>query len=299
MNRRGVTLFQLLLILAMLALLFALFLPAVLRARAAAARAASQNNLKQIGLACHNYHDANNRLPSGCDDQHFSASAYLLPYIEQDAVFKLIDFKKPCNDKVNANARNLVIKTFLNPRDPQMGVEAGVGATNYLFCSGSTPPLADGDGLMYLNSKVTFNAVTDGLSNTMLAGETLKGNGKTTMRTVERQHIGLERDDLKGLKDDGGVADWKDGKNIVADRCASWIDGRFLIGTFSATRAINDDKPDVSCGGAGGLAGLRGSEGATVILLADGSVRTVLQSVPLETLKNLATRAGGEVINDF
>ena len=62
---------------------------------------------------------------------------------------------------------------------------------------------------------------------------------------------------MKGIKDDTGVKDLENDKNIAADRCASWMDGRFLQGTFTGTRTINDDKPDVNCGGIGGLSALR------------------------------------------
>src|SRR5262249_26973664 len=152
----GFTLFQLLVIIAALGLLFALLLPALLKVRAAAARAQSTNNLKQLALACHNYHDVNGKLPPGNDANNFSTSAYLLPYIEQDNVFKLIDFKKPSTDPANAPMRAVLIKTFLNPRDPQMTVVEGSGATNYLFCAGSKPALKDNDGVFYQDSNIKF-----------------------------------------------------------------------------------------------------------------------------------------------
>src|SRR5262245_11772201 len=98
MNRSqhsGFTLFQLLILLALFLILFALLLPAVAKVRSAAARAQSQNNLKQIAIAFHNYHDANGKFPAGVDANGFSASAYLLPYIEQQNVFQQVDFKKP------------------------------------------------------------------------------------------------------------------------------------------------------------------------------------------------------------
>jgi hypothetical protein len=300
-RRPGLTLFQLLLILAMLAFLFALFLPLILRTRIAAGRLASSNNLKQIGLAVHNYASTYaNRLPPGCDDNNFSAAAHLLPYVEQDNVFKQIDFKKPCDDKANSAIRAVVIKTFLDPRDPQMGVEPNVGATNYLFCAGSEAALDKNNGMFARPAKYTIATIPDGTSNTMMAGETLKGNGNTRMTTVHRQHLLLGKDALATLKDDTGLDDWKAGQNIAADRCAAWIDGRFLQGTFTGTRKVNDERPDVNCAGFGGLSGLRGPEPLALILLGDGSVRTINQTISIETLKNLASCDDGNVLGaDF
>jgi prepilin-type processing-associated H-X9-DG protein len=298
-HRPGITLFQLLLVIALLALLFALLLPAVLRVRAAAARAQSQNNMKQIALAVHNYHDVNGAMPAGVNDNNFSAAAHLLPYIEQDAVFKQINFNKPCDDKANLPVRQLVIKTFLNPMDTQMGVEPNVGATNYLYCAGDQFDLKDNSGLFYLNSKTKFADIPDGTSNTFMAGETLKGNGNVKQTDVRRQHVLLGKDALNGLKEDAGVADFKAGKNIAADRCAAWIDGRFLIGTFTTTRMINDEKPDVSCAGLGGISGLRSQEPGVNIAMADGSVRFVNQTIALDTFKNLGNRKDGNVIPNF
>src|SRR5258708_7191669 len=95
-TRPAFTLFQLLLV---LAFLFALFLPALAQARIAAARASSQNNLKQIALGALNYESTFQSFPTGNDANNFSAAAYLLPYIEQDNLYKNIDFKKPVDDK--------------------------------------------------------------------------------------------------------------------------------------------------------------------------------------------------------
>src|SRR5262249_25118310 len=116
---------------------------------------------------------------------------------------------------------------------------------------------------------------------------------------VRRQHVRLTAKDLKGLDDDAGAADFRDGKNLAADRCAAWIDGKFLRGTFTATRAANDERPDVDCGGAGGLSGLRGYLRTVNVGLGDGSVRAVSVEVKPEVWKQLATRAGGETIGDF
>ncbi len=298
--RRGFTLFQLLVVLALLLILFALLLPAVAKARLAAARAQSANNLKQIALGCHNYHSTYNFFPPGNDANNFSTATYLLPYIEQANVFQTIDMKKPMDDKANAEMRKVVIKTFLNPRDAVMNVSPDFGATNYLFNAGSKPALEDNDGVFYQDSKLAITKIADGTSNTLLASETLKGDGNVKAMNVMRQHILLKKEDLKDLKVDAGVQDFKDGKNVAADRCASWMDGRFLQGTFTATRAVNDEKPDVSCAGIGGLSGPRAFENIFNVAICDGSVRSVSVKIKFETWKALSTRAGGEVIgNDF
>ncbi len=300
-SRSGFTLFQLLVLLALLLILFALLLPALAAARRAAARAASQNNLKQIALGTINYADANNRLPPGVDKNAFSAAAHILPYIEQDNVFRKIDFTKSVDDPANAEMRRVVIKTFLNPSDPVRMVTPDYGATNYLFNAGTRASLKDNDGVFFENSALRFPAsIPDGTSNTVLAGETLKGDGGVRARDVRRQHVRLKKDALKGLKDDAGVQDFKDDKHIASDRCASWMDGRFLQGTFNGGRRINDERPDVDCGGAGGLSGLRGLQDGVNVGLCDGSVRYVTQRVSLATWRAALTRAGGEVLgNDW
>jgi hypothetical protein len=297
--RRGLTLFQLLVVLALLVLLFALLLPAIAKARLAAARMQSQNNLRQIALAVHNYESSFGMMPPGVDANNFSAAARLLPFIEQDAVFQTIDLKKPVDDKANAAARKLLIRTFLNPLDAVRSVSMDYGATNYLFNAGSKPDLEDNDGVFYRDSKIKLANIPDGTSNTLMAGETLKGDGGVRAADVRRQHVLLKKEALKGLADEAGVKDWKDDKHVAADRCASWMDGRFLQGTFTGTRVLNDPRPDVSCGGAGGLSGLRSFQDHTNIALCDGSVRTINKNVGLKVWKNLASRNDGQVIPNF
>jgi hypothetical protein len=294
--RPAFTLYELLAVLSVGTLLLGLLPQAVLRVQERSGRARSQSNLKQLAIAAHSYYDAMGTFPAGNDANNYSAAAYLLPYIEQQNVYNLIDFKQPSEKSA---ARNIAIKTFLSPLDPVRSVSTDVGATNYLFNAGSQYALADNDGVFYQESKVKIPDIADGTSNTIMIGETLKGDGGVRAMDVRRQHIALKKDALKGLNADAGVQEWKDDKMIAADRCASWIDGRFLQGTFTGTRMANDARPDVTCEGLGGLSGLRTATDLVTVAFCDGSARTVSVKVDLKIWKALTTRNGGEVIPDF
>jgi type II secretory pathway pseudopilin PulG len=265
-RRSAFTLFQLLTVLAILAFGFALFMPGIAKMRMMAAQAQAQNNLKQIVLSMHSYNDANGLLPPGVDDNNFSASAKLLPYIEQGQVYNLIKFDKPITDDANAEARKVAISTLLSPRDPIKSVRDDSGATNYLF----------NDQVFFRNSKSKIpNSFPDGQSNTIAVGETLKGDGGDKAEDVRRQYVLLKKDALKGVNADTGAADWKENKNIAGDRCGSWMDGRFLQGTFNGKLKLNDERPDVSCGGDGGVSTLRSLTDDILVGMADGSVRSI------------------------
>src|SRR5262249_46948719 len=160
-----------------------------------------------------------------------------------------IDFKKAVTDAANVEARKKVIDLFLSPRDPQKNVSDDYGPTNFLA---NELVLARGNALR-------LTAITDGTSNTVLWVETLKGDGGVKAVDVKRQHVVLAKEALKkGLPEDAGVQEFKDNKAIAGDRCASWMDGRFLQGTFNGLgRKPNDERPDVSCEGLGGLSAAR------------------------------------------
>jgi type II secretory pathway pseudopilin PulG len=286
--RPAFSLFQLLVILALLAILIGLLLPAVQKVREAAARVQSQNNMKQIALATINYADANGgQFPPGAVVNNFSPAAHILPYIEQDALFKSIDISKPIDDKANAKARAVRVKVYESPLDPVPFVSKDYGPTNYLF----------NHHLFYNNLRKRFPAsIPDGTSNTIMTGETLKGNDRPHAEDVRRQHVALKKEDLKGLNPGDGETYWKAGKDIAADRCASWMDGRFLMGTANGELRPNDKRPDVTCGGAGGVSSLRSYHSWVNVGLCDGSVRTVSNSISEATWKAAYTPDGGEVL---
>ncbi|MGL4555619.1 MAG: DUF1559 domain-containing protein [Gemmataceae bacterium] len=291
--RRGFSLFELLVVVAIIAILIALLLPAVQKVRLAAARMQSQNNLKQIAIALHSHADAHGRFPAGADANGFSALTHTLPYIEQSNLFRLIDLKKSADHADNATARTVRLKTFTSPLDP-VDPARDPGSTSYLGMAGTKPALEGNDGMLFAGKALKFADIKDGTSNTVMVIETLKGDGGKVALDVARQHVRLADKALAGIKDGAGAKEWEDGDKVVGERGASWMEGRFLQATTNAARAVNDARPDVDCGGAGGLASARTQHGRVNAMVCDGSVRSVAADVSLKVWQAATTRAGGE-----
>jgi len=194
-------------VIAIIGILIALLLPAVQAAREAARRMQCVNNLKQCGLALHNYHSAHNVFPGiGTGDYCFSVQAKLLPYAEQRSLHDLIDYKQPLIaglagamwiNPVQSDAAATRIPMFRCPSDgaddifpnTQLSPDSPLSGGNYMVCIGSGPNQSyviqstereRHDGLFYYNSQTGFRDMIDGSSNTLAMAETLLGNQQTT-----------------------------------------------------------------------------------------------------------------------
>ncbi|MBI1248632.1 DUF1559 domain-containing protein [bacterium] len=199
-HARGFTLVELLVVIAIIGVLIALLLPAVQQAREAARRMSCSNNIKQIGLAMHNYHDTYLALPSGYIYRggngkcNYGWCVAILPFIEQQNFYSQLNpGSVPLYNRYTSSATatdkallQTQIQAYVCPSDaaPKLCKDTNFGSSifdvavsNYVGCAGwsSTPsyPVKDGDcgGLLWGNSYLNLKEVTDGTSNTMLVSE--------------------------------------------------------------------------------------------------------------------------------
>ena len=311
---RGFTLVELLVVITIIGILIALLLPAVQAAREAARRMQCSNNLKQIGLALHNYHAAKDTLPFATaypKGSNGTWAAFILPFLEQQTLFDWFDFTKPVFDSANQNAVTTIVSAYICPSDPQSSQpiltnRGDAGVTNPSSCLGLWYPMSIGpthpDKCAFCSDPVpsstnsccqacdfgsygkgsewwrsdcsvatsgnsvgmfgrypvgyNFSEVRDGLSNTIMAAETLPGhyiwNGAyCTNFPVVSTEIPLNTME----SDEGQPQNW-------------W--------RVSGYKSMHP-------GGANALIG-------------DGSVCFFAQTIDYTLYNNLGTRAGGEAV---
>ena len=188
----GFTLVELLVVIAIIGILIALLLPAVQAAREAARRTECTNNLKQLALATHNYHDTYRVLPCNIGSNGFSWITLTLPFFEQGSLHDQLDFRYPLSDTDNSNNRELVkepIEALLCPSDPTPGVrtdlanswpypapynQTGRGPAGVTCYMGSCGVGIGGDDGLFERAPlhgVRFRDILDGTSNVISLGE--------------------------------------------------------------------------------------------------------------------------------
>lgn len=307
---RGFTLIELLVVIAIIAILIALLLPAVQQAREAARRSQCKNNLKQIALAFHNYHDThrvfpfatisriNGVAPNGNSNTRQNWFHMLLPYIDQAPLYNQFSPQWEANViPTSWTGNTTVIPAFQCPSDPENPKTVNQGFHgNYLPCTGSSHAGANNtfavtNGLLYPLSRTGIRNVTDGTTNTAMFSE-----------------IRLQKDNIGTASGTGNVL------------CGSPHDlrGRYYNmhhgnGTFSTIRPPNTTVGDVMqyCQGSVNVPCRQCSNGLTEVharswhtggvhlALVDGSIRFISDNINTATFQAIGTIGGNETIGEF
>ncbi len=302
-KRLAFTLIELLVVIAIIATLVAILLPAVQQAREAARRSTCKNNLKQIGLAMHNYHDVYNMLPAaaiGSAGQNgFGWGSFILPYIEQGALY---DFMNVGSGQIGTTAnrawnyRNMDpgaatrIATYRCPSDSTEGFGiSGLGISNFVMVRGPAairvractpgnkglgangPDIIGGVGNVDGNAitSVGFKDITDGLSNTLLVGE----------RTSALY------DNSRQLLKDCGAGQWVGVQSAgggMTTSCNLWTRAVVGIGGTGINSTLTDyadTDPTKTNGNECQLGFNSNHQGGAQFVLCDGSVRFISENI--------------------
>jgi prepilin-type N-terminal cleavage/methylation domain-containing protein/prepilin-type processing-associated H-X9-DG protein len=333
-RRRGFTLIELLVVIAIIAVLIGLLLPAVQKVREAAARLKCANNLKQLGLALHNYMDTNHGLPPNGNYVYsgsgiltvnaWSGTARILPQIEQENLFRGIDFTAHYNVQPAISSKR--VGTFMCPsevNDRGHGTNPTFGNThwpiNYALNSGTWAVLTakatgmrTGDGAFGPNRSCKPGDFTDGMSNTLALAEVKA----FTNRVAGASNAATFASAPPPPTTPAGLSSFALGTlNPTSYMHVEWVDGKVHETGFTTVFAPNTKVPYASGGVEYDVDLVLATEsnlgdtyaavtarsyhaGGVNVLLMDGSVRFVSNSINLATWRALGTRAGGEVVSN-
>jgi prepilin-type N-terminal cleavage/methylation domain-containing protein/prepilin-type processing-associated H-X9-DG protein len=319
--KTGFTLVELLVVIAIIGILIALLLPAVQAAREAARRAQCLNNMKQLGLALHNYHDSQKKFPPGVIrrsapsvglDSWTSSQvgwlARILPFLDGGIVYNMVNFQLEDGNRHSDTVRNHPLTVARCPSDVQAKPHNNFFPTNYVACIGNSDDGESDQGVMFIvglrhSKPAGFADIKDGTSTTMMVSECkvnepwvkrygADSGGYIACLSGAAPPITNNQSDSGGSYPQGRGYSWFYGQNNQA-----W--------SYSTHWRPND--PTIrfqmhECHlwtSTGAFAARSRHPGGVNILLADGSVRFVQDSVNLATWRALGTKNGREVLEDF
>lgn len=309
---RGFTLIELLVVIAIIAILIALLLPAVQQAREAARRTQCKNNLKQLGLAIHNYHDVYNCIPiadvNGTSTP-VSAHARLLPYIDQGPLFALIDFNVPYNHANNTAARMVEVPSFRCPSDPTPLPGSVGGRNNYywnagngvvMYASGTTGQ-PQPNGIIYHSKRYRFADITDGLSNTACMAEKLTGDGSNGISSPRTDTFspGTYPNNADEATTQCNAVDVTDlGQQGYSNVGGPWLQQYHSTNQYNHVLPPNGRSCMFPPGRIATTANSQHS-GGVQIMLCDGSARFVSENIDTDLWRSIGSINGGEKLGEF
>jgi prepilin-type N-terminal cleavage/methylation domain-containing protein/prepilin-type processing-associated H-X9-DG protein len=319
--RHAFTLIELLVVIAIIGVLIGLIVPAVQKIREAANRTTCSNNLRQLGIALHNYASASGFLPGigtqSSSQWAFATQAQILPYVEQTSLHSLVDFNvqlmlgsggSQTLNPPHQPAAKAPVKLFICPSDGGPDLYQSNGAdwspNNYMVNMGTATTVqsltAPNDGLFWYVSQLRIQEIPDGTSNTLMLAESLRGNN---IQTIASAPIDPRRQysSFGGAGHPSPLSEAYCAVNTrwSGNRGSSWLWGREFNVVFTTFHTPNHHVTDCSANGAGYYKASSRHGGGVNVMLVDGGVRFVADRIQLSTWRELSTRAGGVTVSDF
>lgn len=337
--RHGFTLIELLVVIAIIAILIALLLPAVQQAREAARRTQCKNNLKQLGLALHNYHDTHRCFPpngvnNATNTQTWSAQAFLLPFLEGGNLYNAINFNVGYGHASNVSPfhvkieRVAVLQCPSDPRD-EARLAAGVpehyplnyGVSRGIYELQNVNTGFDGGAAFAYGAIVRERDITDGLSNTVGMSEVKHFTPRfhdscvipTSTPTIAALVAPLPTTTNGTWSNSNGHTEWVSGNSIHTAFTTTFTPNTKVLHTVDGVQYDISVSSRREAQGSGTCAGMGGAIGVTygaitsrsfhsgmvTSLLMDGSVRAFGDNINLQTWRNIGQRADGNVIGEL